>query len=92
MFGKYPILRVFCSLVCVLVLLLSLPLPKRPVPRMGEEVDVEIDDAITAMAIAAEMPIFIAFFNNGTGRHAQIILHLLTQKMQDLCRKVATYT
>ncbi|HKG70569.1 MAG TPA: hypothetical protein VKA87_01665, partial [Nitrososphaeraceae archaeon] len=70
----------------------SLSLPKRSVPRIGEEVDVEIDDAITAMAIAAEMPNFIAFFNSGTGRHTQIILHLLMQKMQDLCRKVATYT
>jgi hypothetical protein len=74
------------------VLPLSLPLLKRSVPRIGEEVDVEIDDAITAMAIAAEMPNFIAFFNSGTGRHAQIILHLLTQKMQNLCRKVVTYT
>jgi hypothetical protein len=69
-----------------------LPLPKRAVPGIGEGVDVEIDDAITAMAIAAEMPNFIAFFNSGTGRYAQIILHLLTQKMQNLCRKVATYT
>jgi hypothetical protein len=40
----------------------SLPLPKRSVPRIGEGVDVEIDDAITAMAIAAAMPNFIAFF------------------------------
>jgi hypothetical protein len=46
-----------------------LPLPKRSVPGIREEVDVEIDDdAITAMAIAAEMPNFIAFFNSGTGR------------------------
>jgi hypothetical protein len=45
-----------------------LPLPKRSVPRIREEVDVEIDDAITAMAIAAEMPNFIAFFNSGSGR------------------------
>jgi hypothetical protein len=33
------------------------------VPRIGEGVvDVTIDDAITAMAIAAAMPNFIAFF------------------------------
>jgi hypothetical protein len=63
MFGKYPILRVFCSLLCILVPLLSLPLPKRSVPRIDEGVvDVAIDDAITAMAIAAAMPNFIAFF------------------------------
>jgi hypothetical protein len=61
MFGKYPILRVFCSLVCMLVPPLSLPIPKRSVPRIGEG-DVEIDDTITAMAIAAAMPNFIAFF------------------------------
>jgi hypothetical protein len=62
MFGKYPILRVFCSLVCILVPPLSLPLPKRSVSRIDEGVDVAIDDAITAMAIAAATPNFIAFF------------------------------
>jgi hypothetical protein len=35
-----------------------LPLPKRFVLRIGKGVD----DAITAMAIAAAMPNFIAFF------------------------------
>jgi hypothetical protein len=40
---------------------LSLPISKRSVPRIGEG-DVEIDDTITAMAIAAAMPNFIAFF------------------------------
>jgi hypothetical protein len=40
-----------------------LALPKRSVPRIDEGVvDVAIDDAITAMAIAAAMPNFIAFF------------------------------
>jgi hypothetical protein len=45
------------------VSLLSLPLPKRSVPRIDEGVvDVAIDDTITAMAIAAAMLNFIIFF------------------------------
>jgi hypothetical protein len=48
----------------MLVLPLSLPPTTRPVLGLTEGTDIAPDDAITAMAIAAATPNFIAFFTN----------------------------
>ena len=41
--------------------------PIRPVPGLSDGTDIDPDDTITAMAIAAAIPNFIAFFTDSKG-------------------------